>query len=1300
MERYCYRCEKNVELRTDPQNNAQLCAVCGAVIVHRTNDLPPGTVLGGFRIVDELGRGGMGIVYRARQLNLERDVALKVLADNLSDDREFVERFFKEARAAASLNHPNIVQVFDAGRSPEGISFFAMELIEGETLEMHIAKNGKLSPKEALKVAVKIAEALDYAWKSQKLTHGDIKPDNIILNKSGGAKLADLGLAKCVHDETNDDSIMVTPLYAPPEVIRGDTASIGFHSDMYSFGATLYQMLAGLPPFPDNSPEIVCRQHLYDTPPSLYTFNERLAPSLVHICEQMMKKNPDKRPESWASVYKTLKKIHEPELSKKVFHTHNQSDSGDDKRESSSLKRMVKNLTALILLLVIAIGAVFVLKNKSKESIKKEAIIADPEVVIKKWNELKKEIASLKTEEALGSVRKFIDEFSHNVPPDALEILKQLEKKSEVLEQIREKQLKDQSLFESDIAKTLQLLKGVNLDSDKSAISELSSINKRIQSLLWRVSDLSYLKFPDKSEKLLKDASAKLSARISEYRISMEKIRNEKIAKLQEARLKKIKEEISQMKTEMDMQRTLNSTIDNYYTALADFKDLKKVSVLQSDLLKCDEDSDVIAPQYAVRVEFLTKVIIPNASSIYRLIKSKESFFQGQGLPAVLAPGKLKYYKVKEFSDKGIKLIYNNDKVTLGHTVPWGTVSHKNLLLLAESRLLNSDDALTDDEKGVFASFALLFYPEKFPEFYGAISTLSDRDKQCWKLIKKDFEITGDELECIKLYRTLLDALYREEYSAAADIFYELKRVSKNTLFESRYAKVLPDVDAEIKKRTPKLSALQQIQNLLESSIDPVKQFNTAMVIDSRYCNILSDIDGLIIKRFKDCREAALSELTKRSGVKKLSDNRIPFFYWAKEKQGASKAYSDIVEKSRKLQRFPDAMQAMILATALDDGNWEEVNSIYNSTKRRGLEFLHKAPSAIRPWLPAFLFAYGLADLQVGDGASVSAIRESMEKLYSINDKGAISPLVSSLVFEYDLLTRQRSFPLGAARKYNYKKFASFPMTPKVAMLGILALLDEPSWNSGKFNFLQKTLSNLYRKNAKMRGDLYFINAANQLFNGKNLSQSQIQQLRSFKCSYPDTASRILVAALSRYHAEGGDDFEDEEVLIQTIEDNVTPLIISGDLWRRITIFKMAHKAYVDDVKRVTVKALEETKISTTRFYPALLMINAGGEFILGNYNKSDLKKYLTEYFRASSLVSDSDISDLKIITEANPSRRIEKLFKEDQPEKAFRYGIFGIMVHCKDFAAKSKIVKIMERYDKVLCWEERYLMKQIQNWR
>lgn len=215
---FCRYCQSQVQPVKSPEKNEDVCPHCGIPLMGSTY-LYPGTIIGGFMVENEIGRGGMGIVYKAKQLKLERMVALKTLADELSQDNEFVDRFFAEARSAASLSHPNIVQVFDAGSTIDGICYFAMELIEGETLESRIKREGRLKQKPGLDIAKKISTALDYAWKRQQLSHGDIKPDNIIMNSSGEVKLADLGLAKSVHDKDNKAAPMGTPLYVAPELI-------------------------------------------------------------------------------------------------------------------------------------------------------------------------------------------------------------------------------------------------------------------------------------------------------------------------------------------------------------------------------------------------------------------------------------------------------------------------------------------------------------------------------------------------------------------------------------------------------------------------------------------------------------------------------------------------------------------------------------------------------------------------------------------------------------------------------------------------------------------------------------------------------------------------------------------------------------------------------------------------------------------------------------------------------------------------------------------------------------------------
>jgi len=272
-----------------------------------SDKLAPGTDIGGYRIECELGHGAMAVVYRAIQLNLQRPVALKVLPPEMARDTEFVNRFFNEARAAAALNHPNIVQAYDAGVADNDTYYFAMEYIEGETLLNRICHDGALPLRDGVEIGLHIAEALDYGWNRQRLTHGDIKPENIMLSHSGECKLADFGLAKISGQDNDEDGVMLTPLYAAPELIRGQHLRHDCRPDIYSFGATLYHILGGTPPFPGEDPQTVMRRHLHEEVMPLHKRNPTVPPNVSDYVELLLRKDPEQRPQSWAEISKRLR---------------------------------------------------------------------------------------------------------------------------------------------------------------------------------------------------------------------------------------------------------------------------------------------------------------------------------------------------------------------------------------------------------------------------------------------------------------------------------------------------------------------------------------------------------------------------------------------------------------------------------------------------------------------------------------------------------------------------------------------------------------------------------------------------------------------------------------------------------------------------------------------------------------------------------------------------------------------------------------------------------------------------------
>jgi len=239
----------------------------------------------------------MATVYKARQISLDRIVAVKVLPRRSSDNPEFVERFYKEGRAAARLSHNNIVQAIDVGSSPDGYHFFVMEYVEGKTLYDIMQEGHKFTEDEALDIAIQITDALAHAH-MRGLIHRDVKPKNILLTPQGAAKLTDLGLARATDDkeaaESEAGKAYGTPYYISPEQIRGDV-DIDFRTDIYSLGATLYHLVTGKPPFDGETPSAVMHKHLKQPLTPADHVNTDLSAGIGEIIDVAMAKNRDDR---------------------------------------------------------------------------------------------------------------------------------------------------------------------------------------------------------------------------------------------------------------------------------------------------------------------------------------------------------------------------------------------------------------------------------------------------------------------------------------------------------------------------------------------------------------------------------------------------------------------------------------------------------------------------------------------------------------------------------------------------------------------------------------------------------------------------------------------------------------------------------------------------------------------------------------------------------------------------------------------------------------------------------------------
>ena len=259
----------------------------------------------GYRILGELGRGGMGMVYRAEQTSLHRQVALKVLSRERTKDPSFVAKFVAEARAAAKLQHPNVVQVFDVDNNGETY-FFAMEVMQG-SLEGWLKQNGAMPVDRALQVVSDAASGLAYA-ESLGIVHRDIKPDNLMLDQHGAVKIADLGLASTV-EETEEKAIGTPHFMAPEQVLR---KPIDHRTDLYALGCTFYRLVTGKTPFRGQTVKDILRAQVKDEPEPANKANPQVPAEVAAIIGKLMAKAPDQRYQTANDLLEELAALLQP----------------------------------------------------------------------------------------------------------------------------------------------------------------------------------------------------------------------------------------------------------------------------------------------------------------------------------------------------------------------------------------------------------------------------------------------------------------------------------------------------------------------------------------------------------------------------------------------------------------------------------------------------------------------------------------------------------------------------------------------------------------------------------------------------------------------------------------------------------------------------------------------------------------------------------------------------------------------------------------------------------------------------
>lgn len=274
--------------------------------------LKPGTEIQGYRIIGLVGKGGMGQVYRALQLSMNREVAFKVLSPRYAESKSFRARFIREAHSAGRLHHRHLIAVHDVDETPDGLLFFSMELVDGKSVADMIDDTGPLEEAESLRIIRQTLEALGYAHE-RNVIHRDIKPDNIIIDSEGSVKVADLGLSRVDEDGEKDgrvtaaNTMMGTPYYMSPEQSR-DAHTVDHRTDLYSVGATLYHMICGDVPFDGETPLDVVVAASTD---KLEFIDPQPSSGVKRFIRMMMAKDPRDRPQTAHAALELLQRLEE-----------------------------------------------------------------------------------------------------------------------------------------------------------------------------------------------------------------------------------------------------------------------------------------------------------------------------------------------------------------------------------------------------------------------------------------------------------------------------------------------------------------------------------------------------------------------------------------------------------------------------------------------------------------------------------------------------------------------------------------------------------------------------------------------------------------------------------------------------------------------------------------------------------------------------------------------------------------------------------------------------------------------------
>ncbi|MFA6102050.1 MAG: serine/threonine-protein kinase [Victivallaceae bacterium] len=1289
MQQFCEKCARYTET-VSGEVGGKFCSLCGGF--NAGGRIAPETVIGGFKIILELGRGSNGIVYLARQLSLERDVALKILSDERARDEGFVDDFFREARAAAALNHPAIVQGYDAGLTEDGIYFFAMELIDGETMDTKIEREGALDFNEAVNIALRIAEALQYAWDRQKLTHGDIKPANIIINRHGEAKLADLGLAKSAYDESASE-IMATPMYAPPELIKGDVDRANVRSDIYSFGITLYHMLAGEPPFNENDAEKVMQMHLnVDHEPLAEIFKIAGFPKdFSDFVDRLIAKDPAKRPESWNEIVDYLKNA-----AKLKYGHGNQFPNKPGLLRGVLNNKLVVAALVLSLMVFVAAGAAGLwwftqLKNKGPaKSMPAVAVSKNPVAERKKkveeiWGTVRSGIKYMRCNDAVESIKSFVAAYSPEgaMRQDAEALIKEYQQQSVI--QAEKKAAQDaakaaaaEEIKSLDAALSVEKIKGC----DAQAMFETACL---VQDFLNKFKTGG---FPEgcvtaEQEKRYADMLAGLNASADELRAAARKKRQNYISTAMKNYIESNKRNI----VENERRFNVLKEYDEYFAGLNEFMELtpdKQNSIFFKKV--ADPNVRNVAQPLRPRLKFIGDNL-PEENSPMPVFLNRSERFAGKEIPWPLDESGKKY----AFSS------IDNVSMHLVNKLTEGAFERKKLLLqkltnqqicaLIENWIAKSEVKISAEEFG-----RLVNWLNSVRE-YAVLDKLLNRSGlpgvniDSWKKCVKDLKTAAIENQAVEASAKITEIMRKNEKQAALNEISAFLKKFHSTETADRYRDYFEEYIENTVRFNPELQTsivIDRFEKAAKAGM-PADAMNIACVMVPRLA-YLKCLGAEQRQLLLDCRTNSLNMFRNRAD--KLPDapplmQAAAGYFWRWYQQAGSR-YSGATNEISGLYAF------------MDIADWSNARQALFRKKIEPDAMLDGAD--VGNIAAPLLYYLNVAVNRYNEDALETRISDTYERLLknSSTGKGNSEAAVinTGWAMRSALLSRNpRAFLYGSdLALHNGQGEDDF----RNVLLYLQAVLQKEDATAGNFSVLIARYNNLY-KNPALENDLLWINAADKIVRNAGDAGVALQALSGKKCIFPELTATLLCDAAAR--SLFLDRHVDVKSVLQAVEPVIGDAVIYGELWYKAALLKIVASPTVFEMEKSASKLLNDYRICAVPYYARLLNIMTAAALLNGSLNSRDANVIMRRFMDLSPLFSPVERKIPGCLASPNPGKFfIQNVDPNKVDDSSFWIGWVAAAAEIsnKHIEDVPPVIDALNKASTQLFWQERLLLRYV----